>query len=99
MQIPAFLCRQTDLILAAARTGKSVNVKKGQFLAPRDMRHVVDKVAAEGNDAILVTERGVASATTTSSSTCARFRCCASSGTRWSSTSRTACSCPAPAMA
>ncbi len=59
IQIPAFLSRQTDLLIAAARTGKVVNVKKGQFLAPRDMRHVVAKIAAEGNESILVTERGV----------------------------------------
>jgi 2-dehydro-3-deoxyphosphooctonate aldolase (KDO 8-P synthase) len=59
LQIPAFLSRQTDLIVAAARTGKTVNVKKGQFLAPRDMRHVVAKITAEGNSAILLTERGV----------------------------------------
>ncbi len=59
IQIPAFLSRQTDLLTAAARTGKVVNVKKGQFLAPRDMRHVVAKIAAEGNESILVTERGV----------------------------------------
>ena len=58
LQIPAFLCRQTDLILAAAATGKPVNVKKGQFLAPRDMKNVVDKVLSKGNDAILLTERG-----------------------------------------
>jgi 2-dehydro-3-deoxyphosphooctonate aldolase (KDO 8-P synthase) len=58
IQIPAFLCRQTDLLVAAARTGKPVNVKKGQFLAPWDMRHVCEKVAAEGNSDILVTERG-----------------------------------------
>ena len=59
LQIPAFLCRQTDLLVAAARTGKAVNVKKGQFLAPNDMRHVIDKVTAEGNQSVLVTERGV----------------------------------------
>ena len=58
LQIPAFLSRQTDLLVAAARTGKPVNVKKGQFLAPSDMRHVIDKVLAEGNRAVLVTERG-----------------------------------------
>jgi 2-dehydro-3-deoxyphosphooctonate aldolase (KDO 8-P synthase) len=58
LQIPAFLCRQTDLIVAAGRTGKPVNVKKGQFVAPRDMKHVVDKVASTGNRAILLTERG-----------------------------------------
>lgn len=58
LQIPAFLCRQTDLLLAAARTGKTVNVKKGQFLAPWDMRNVVDKLRSTGNDKILVCERG-----------------------------------------
>jgi 2-dehydro-3-deoxyphosphooctonate aldolase (KDO 8-P synthase) len=58
LQIPAFLSRQTDLLVAAARTGKPVNVKKGQFLAASDMRHVIDKVLAEGNRAVLVTERG-----------------------------------------
>ena len=59
LQIPAFLSRQTDLLVAAARTGKAVNVKKGQFLAPRDIKHVVDKITAEGNHSVLVTERGV----------------------------------------
>ena len=59
LQIPAFLCRQTDLIAAAARTGRAVNVKKGQFMAPLDMRHVVDKITAEGNESVLLTERGV----------------------------------------
>jgi 2-dehydro-3-deoxyphosphooctonate aldolase (KDO 8-P synthase) len=59
LQIPAFLSRQTDLIVAAARTGKVVNVKKGQFLAPRDMRHVISKITGEGNESVLVTERGV----------------------------------------
>jgi len=59
LQIPAFLSRQTDLLVAAARTGKTVNVKKGQFLAPRDMRHVIAKVTSEGNHSLLLTERGV----------------------------------------
>jgi len=58
LQIPAFLCRQTDLLLAAAETGKAVNVKKGQFLAPWDMANVVAKLEATGNRSILVTERG-----------------------------------------
>jgi 2-dehydro-3-deoxyphosphooctonate aldolase (KDO 8-P synthase) len=58
LQIPAFLCRQTDLILAVARTGKPVNVKKGQFLAPDDMQNIVNKVRSTGNEAILLTERG-----------------------------------------
>jgi 2-dehydro-3-deoxyphosphooctonate aldolase (KDO 8-P synthase) len=59
LQIPAFLCRQTDLLIAAARTGKVVNVKKGQFLAPWDMQNVVAKVTAAGNPNVLATERGV----------------------------------------
>jgi 2-dehydro-3-deoxyphosphooctonate aldolase (KDO 8-P synthase) len=58
LQIPAFLCRQTDLLLAAAATGKVVNVKKGQFLAPWDMANVVAKLTFSGNDRVLVTERG-----------------------------------------
>lgn len=58
LQIPAFLCRQTDLILAAARTGRAVNLKKGQFMAPDDMRLAVDKARSTGNDRISVTERG-----------------------------------------
>ena len=58
LQIPAFLCRQTDLLAAAARTGRAVNVKKGQFLAPWDMTHVVGKLRAAGCDRILLTERG-----------------------------------------
>jgi 2-dehydro-3-deoxyphosphooctonate aldolase (KDO 8-P synthase) len=59
LQIPAFLCRQTDLLIAAARTGKAVNVKKGQFLAPWDMQNVVAKITGAGNRNVLVTERGV----------------------------------------
>jgi len=59
LQIPAFLSRQTDLLVAAARTGKVVNVKKGQFLAPDDMRHVVAKLTEAGSTAVLLTERGV----------------------------------------
>lgn len=58
LQIPAFLCRQTDLLLAAGRTGKPINVKKGQFLAPWDMKNVVGKIESTGNCAILLTERG-----------------------------------------
>jgi 2-dehydro-3-deoxyphosphooctonate aldolase (KDO 8-P synthase) len=58
LQIPAFLCRQTDLLLAAAATGRAVNVKKGQFLAPWDMQHVVRKLEAGGTNRILLTERG-----------------------------------------
>ena len=58
LQIPAFLCRQTDLLIAAARTGRAVKVKKGQFLAPWDMQNVVDKITGSGNPNVLVTERG-----------------------------------------
>jgi 2-dehydro-3-deoxyphosphooctonate aldolase (KDO 8-P synthase) len=58
LQIPAFLCRQTDLLVAAAKTGKTVNVKKGQFLAPWDMKNVVAKLTAAGNRNVVVTERG-----------------------------------------
>jgi 2-dehydro-3-deoxyphosphooctonate aldolase (KDO 8-P synthase) len=58
LQIPAFLCRQTDLLIAAAQTGRAINVKKGQFLAPWDMKNVVAKITAEGNRNVLVTERG-----------------------------------------
>jgi 2-dehydro-3-deoxyphosphooctonate aldolase (KDO 8-P synthase) len=58
LQIPAFLCRQTDLVVAAAATGRPVNIKKGQFMAPDDMRKIVDKARSTGNDKITVTERG-----------------------------------------
>jgi len=58
LQIPAFLCRQTDLLVAAAQTGRVVNIKKGQFLAPLDMRHAINKVVGAGNARIIVTERG-----------------------------------------
>ncbi len=58
LQIPAFLCRQTDLLVAAGRTGRAVNVKKGQFVAPEDMRHAVEKVGSTGNHRIFLTERG-----------------------------------------
>ena len=58
IQIPAFLCRQTDLIVEAAKSGKPVNIKKGQFMAPWDMRHVIDKAVSAGNEDIIITERG-----------------------------------------
>ena len=58
LQIPAFLCRQTDLLVAAGRTGRAINIKKGQFLAPWDMGNAIEKVAGTGNHSILVTERG-----------------------------------------
>jgi 2-dehydro-3-deoxyphosphooctonate aldolase (KDO 8-P synthase) len=59
LQIPAFLCRQTDFVIAVARSRRIVNVKKGQFLAPWDVRHIVDKIVATGNEQVMVTERGV----------------------------------------
>ena len=59
LQIPAFLCRQTDLLIAAAKTGKVINVKKGQFLAPWDMKNIVEKIVSQNNRKILITERGV----------------------------------------
>ena len=58
LQIPAFLCRQTDLLVEVARTGKPINIKKGQFLAPHDMKNIVEKVSSQGNTNILLTERG-----------------------------------------
>ncbi len=58
LQIPAFLCRQTDLLLAAGRTGRPVNIKKGQFLAPTDLRHAIAKVTSTGNRQVILTERG-----------------------------------------
>ena len=58
LQIPAFLCRQTDLLVAAAKTGKIINVKKGQFLAPWDMVNIIKKIEESGNNNILLTERG-----------------------------------------
>jgi 2-dehydro-3-deoxyphosphooctonate aldolase (KDO 8-P synthase) len=58
LQIPAFLCRQTDLLIAAGRTGKIVNIKKGQFVAPHDMKYAAEKVASTGNNRIVLTERG-----------------------------------------
>lgn len=58
LQIPAFLCRQTDLLVAAGKSGKIINIKKGQFLAPEDMKHAAAKVASTGNENILLTERG-----------------------------------------
>jgi len=58
IQIPAFLCRQTEIVIAAARTGKTVNIKKGQFLAPGDVKNIIDKVLSTGNSNIMITERG-----------------------------------------
>ena len=100
LQIPAFLSRQTDLLVAAAQTGRVVNIKKGQFLAPDDMRHAVAKVVDAGNPRVLVTERGTSFGyhnlvvDMRALSDDARARAC-----RSCSTSRTACSCPAAATA
>ena len=58
LQIPAFLCRQTDLLVAAGKTGRAVNIKKGQFVAPWDMTHPVEKVRSTGNERVFLTERG-----------------------------------------
>ena len=58
VQVPAFLCRQTDLLVAAAKSGRAVNIKKGQFVSPWDMRHAVEKVRESGNERVLLTERG-----------------------------------------
>jgi len=66
LQIPAFLCRQTDLIVAAAKTGKPVNIKKGQFLAPWDAKNIIDKFTSTGNQNVFITERGYRSDTTIS---------------------------------
>jgi 2-dehydro-3-deoxyphosphooctonate aldolase (KDO 8-P synthase) len=59
LQIPAFLCRQTDLIVTASKTGKPLNIKKGQFLAPWDMKNIIEKVTSTGNNNVLITERGI----------------------------------------
>jgi 2-dehydro-3-deoxyphosphooctonate aldolase (KDO 8-P synthase) len=59
LQVPAFLCRQTDLIIAASKTGKPVNIKKGQFLAPHDVKNIIDKFVSTGNNQLTITERGV----------------------------------------
>ena len=82
MQIPAFLCRQTDLVYGAAKTGCPVNVKKGQFMAPEDMKNVIEKMEEAGNTNLAVTERGVPSDTITWLWICVPSRSCASSDTR-----------------
>ncbi len=93
LQIPAFLCRQTDLLVAAGETGRAINVKKGQFLAPWDMANVAAKIAATGNQRILLTERGASFGYNTLVSD---FRAPADHGarpaTRWCSTRPTPCS-------
>lgn len=59
LQIPAFLCRQSDIVIAAAKTGRPVNIKKGQFMAPHDMRNIIEKVVSTGNTDVMITERGI----------------------------------------
>lgn len=95
LQIPAFLCRQTDLLTAAARSGKPVNVKKGQFLSPWDAANIVEKLQSAGSEAIVLTERGSSSVTTTWSWTSVRSRSCAASAIRSCLMSPTACNCQA----
>ena len=96
LQVPAFLCRQTDLLLACGGTRKPVNVKKGQFLAPRDMGNVVEKIRSTGNEAILLTERGRLLRLQQPRRGLPRAaRSCAASAVPWSSTRRTRFSCPA----
>jgi hypothetical protein len=98
LQTPAFLCRQTDFIHAVASCGKPVNIKKGQFLAPGDMKNVVDKAREVNNgaDNIMVCERGASlSATTIWFPICVVWPSCAKPVARWFSMRRTACSCRA----
>ena len=101
LQTPAFLCRQTDFIRAVAQSGKPVNIKKGQFLAPHDMKNVIDKARAAAKeaglpeDSFMACERGAALATTTWSATCGRWRSCVRRAHRWCLTRHTRYSCPA----
>ena len=94
LQIPAFLCRQTDLLVAAARTGRTINIKKGQFLSPLAMRFAAEKVAETGNPNVMLTERGTTSAIRTSSSTTAASHRCRRSATPSSSMPPTPCNNP-----
>ena len=98
LQIPAFLCRQTDLLVAAGKSGRAVNIKKGQFVSPWDMRHAVEKVREAGGERVFLTERGAPSATTTWLSTCGRSPSCAILR-RWSSTRPIRCSLPSAGAA
>ena len=95
LQLPAFLCRQTDLVVALGESGRVVNIKKGQFLAPWDVRHVIDKVVSTGNRRILLTERGPALATTIWWRICAVCWSCGSLAIRWCLMPRIACNCRA----
>jgi hypothetical protein len=92
LQIPAFLCRQTDLLLEAGRTGRAVNIKKGQFVSPADFANAAEKVASTGNQRILLTERGSSFGYNNLWSICAVFASWPKPATRLSSTRPTACS-------
>jgi hypothetical protein len=92
LQTPAFLCRQTNFIQRVAAAGKPVNIKKGQFLAPWDMKHVVAKAQAAGNQQIMVCERGAPSGTTIWCPICAHWLSCAIQVVRWYSMQLTRCS-------
>ena len=93
LQIPAFLCRQTDLLIAAGKSGCAVNIKKGQFVSPWDMRHAVEKVREAAGEHIFLLSAAHRSATTTSWWTCGRWRSCASL-LPWSSMQPTLCNSP-----
>jgi len=95
LQIPAFLCRQTDLLVEAGRTGRVVNIKKGQFVSPHDIRHAADKVASTGNDRILLTERGSSFGYNNLVVDRRGLAIMGSSGGPWYSTRPTVCNCPA----
>ena len=100
LQIPAFLSRQTDLIVAAAKTGRTINLKKGQFLSPADMKHAIrESRPSPAIPRYSSPSGGSASATTTWWSTCAPSRCCDPWATRWFMMPLTACSFPGVAMA
>ena len=92
LQIPAFLCRQTDLLVAAAKTGTAINVKKGQFLAPWDMANVVAKVRGAGNEQVMVCERGASFGYNTLVSDMRALPILRRPAARWSSTPRIRCS-------
>jgi len=95
LQIPAFLCRQTDLLLAAGHTGRIVNIKKGQFVAPHDIHRAAEKVASTGNNQVVLTERGSSFGYNNLVVDMRGLKIMRDAGWRWSSTPRTRCSCRA----
>ena len=95
LQIPAFLCRQTDLLTAAGRTGRIVNIKKGQFVAPHDIHRAAEKVASTGNRQVVLTERGSSFGYNNLVVDMRGLKTMRDAGGRWCSTPRTAYSCPA----